>query len=227
MKILLFLPIFLTFSSLLKAQELPEIPLKNGMAYYVFQHKLDNSAKCLSSYFDAPGALQLPLYQKIGNLTNEYTIEAKKNGKKGILNYSMLQFVMNSRQLKTLKCNDTLKNGATSLDVILNGELLWRPAFIELLRKKITRQNITANIGVVFISKNEYKLIIKDIQYSVYWMKGTQQGIDIYKLGEYYEKADKTDKESIKFFGFVDMIIKSADEIILKALTDTYQADEL
>jgi hypothetical protein len=211
----------------LYAQELPEIPMKNGMAYYVFQHKLDNSAKCLSSYFDTPSPLQLPLYQKIGNLTNEYTIEAKKNGKKGILNYSMMQFIMNSRQLKTLKCNDTLKNGATSLDVILNGELLWRPAFIELLRKKITRQNISANISVVFISKNEYKLIIKDIQYSVSWMKGTQQGFDIYKLGEYYEKADKTDKESIKFFGFVDMIIKSADEIILKALTDTYQADEL
>jgi hypothetical protein len=58
-------------------------------------------------------------------------------------------------------------------------------------------------------------------------MKGTQQSIDIYKLGEYYEKADKMDKESIKFFSFIDMIIKSADEIILKALTDTYQADEL
>ena len=46
--------ILLLSSSSIFAQNLPNIPIKNGMAYYSFEHKLDNTAKCLSSYIDGP-----------------------------------------------------------------------------------------------------------------------------------------------------------------------------
>ena len=52
MKINFFTLLLIVFYNTLAAQELPEIPLKNGMAYYVFEHKLDNTKKCLSNYFN-------------------------------------------------------------------------------------------------------------------------------------------------------------------------------
>jgi hypothetical protein len=231
MKNYLILTLLLLFSSSIFAQNLPDIPLKKGMAYYTFEHKLDNTSKCLSSYFDAPfsSVTLLPLYQKIILLSQKFTVDAKKRGEKGIMGYYLTGF-MTTRKGINLNCTDTIKKGGSSFEVHMSGEILWRPAFIELLRKKVIGQTLTGNISVVFLSKSEYKLIIKDIVYNVQWMQGVNQGIDIYKLGEYYEKtksSTKIGKHEVEFFTFIDFLIKSADEMILNALTDTYEADEL
>ena len=47
-----FLSIILfSITSLITAQELPNIPIKNGMTFHSFDHKLENQKKCLSNYF--------------------------------------------------------------------------------------------------------------------------------------------------------------------------------
>lgn len=223
-KLFLLFSLVIAFHSI--SQTLPAIPLKNGMAYYTFDHKLDNQKHCLSRYFDAPlsGQMILVLQEKIVNHANKLAIENKKNG---VINYS---FPL-SRKLNYLNCNDTINPSRTRISIELQGELLWRPALIELFRKKVFRQEITAHIGFVFISKNEFKVIIKDIEYNVFWMKGLkEQGQDIYKLGEYFQNIknqEKIKKDDIEFLNFIDNIIKSSDKLLLNALKDTYSTDEL
>jgi hypothetical protein len=127
------------------------------------------------------------------------------------------------------KCNDTIKN-ASGFSLSEIGGDLWRPIIIELLRKKIRLTEITAQIEVVFLSKTEYKLVFKELTYKISWSQGIKNGIDIHKIGELYEQtksSDKITKSDIKFFEKLNFFMQAADEIILKALTDAYQADEL
>jgi hypothetical protein len=214
--ILLFIAISISF---LKGQELPEVPLKNGMAYYVFEHKLDNTAKCLSSYVDAPlaGNTLLPFHEKI----------IKKASNFSFSNLKTSCIILLQRKLVSLKCQDTLKYSASNV-TINEFTNKWKPTFIV---KKIASSKITANISFVFLSKNEYKLIIKDIVYTggETVSMGKVEFHD-YKFGESYQtvkKSDKISKGDITFFNDIDSIIKEIDKIILEALTDTYTADEL
>ena len=212
------------------SQELPEIPMKNGMAYYIFEHKLDNTNKCLSYYFDGSPMKQLALYEKLGKKTNEYTINSKKIGKQGILGYFLFGNSANIREYHYLNCNDTLMSKTMNFQVTMNGENKMNLGGFELFRKKLIQQSLTANINIVFINKNEYKLIIKDIDYGGIWIKGAKPMVESIKFGELYTKAKESetiDKETIKFFSFMDMLIKKSDQFILEALTDAYMADEL
>jgi hypothetical protein len=110
-------------------------------------------------------------------------------------------------------------------------DILWRPMVIEVIRKKIIIHKVTATVVVVFTAKNEYSVIFKDINYTINWIQGmTNTGMDIYEVGELYEKiksSGKVTKEDIKFYEDLNFFINSADELILKALTESYQVDEL
>lgn len=225
-KSILFLSLIVSFCTL--SQKLPEISLKNGIAYYSFTHKLTNTKKCISSYFDAQliDYSVLPIQQKILNVTSQFGYKHMKNGIDGVTNFT----IQLKRELKNLKCNDTVRYGTSNFLVSLKDELLWRPQIIEFGRKKILNQKLTACIGVVFLSKNEYKLTITDIQYKFISAKGFNAEYETYKLGEYYEKLQKLPKvtsEDIEFINFIESIMKKADEIILNALIDTYSVDEL
>jgi hypothetical protein len=203
------------------AQELPAIPMKNGMAYYTFEHKLDNTTNCLSKYFDPFGGKSLSLNTKIAESNRVFNSKISKD---------KIGFGLSATSSKpNLKCSDTISN-VNGISFGRGSEVLWRPAVIEFLRKKVIKSVIKGNISIVFISKNEYRLVVKDIVYTVDYIKSGQHGIDTYKIGELYDElknSDKVSKDDIKFFNELNFFIKSADEIILKALTDTYQADEL
>lgn len=226
----ILLNLIILSSTIVVAQEMPNIPLKNEFAYYTFEHKLDNTAKCISSYFDAPPPKQLAFYEKLGGKTGEFVANSKKLGKQGILGYFLFGMSANIREYHSLNCNDTLMSKTMNFQVSLNGEYKMNLGGFELFRKKLVEQSLTANINIVFINKNEYKLIIKDIVYGGMWLKlGSPMG-ESYKFGELYTKAKESesiDKETIKFFSFMDMLIKKADQLILEALTDTYMVDEL
>lgn len=226
----LLLNLLILTSTIVVAQELPSIPLKNGFAYYTFEHKLDNTAKCLSYYFDGPPTKQLALYEKLGGKTSEFSTNSRKLSKQGILGYFLFGSSANIREYHNLNCNDTLMSKTMNFQVSMNGEFKMNLGGFELFRKKLVGQSLTANINIVFINKNEYKLIIKDVVYAGMWMKGAKIMTESYKLGELYTKAKESesiDKETIKFFSFMDMLIKKADQLILESLTDTYMADEL
>ena len=209
--------ILISITSLLTAQELPEIPMKNGMAYYVFEHKLDNTKYCLSKYISG-----YTIHQKTSDYAYQFTL--KNSGIYKQLNLNI--FVFNVR---TLKCNDTI-NLTSGFILSKSGDIFWRPAIIELLRKKTMGSEINAQIEIIFLSKTEYKLVFKGLQYKINWMQRMKPGFDIYNIGELYEQtktSGKITKSDIKFFENLNFYMKSADEIILKALTETYRADEL
>ncbi len=57
-----------------------------------------------------------------------------------------------------------------------------------------------------------------------------KSGLEIHNIGELYQQtkdSGKINKSDIKFFEALNFYIKSVDEIFLKALAETYKADEL
>jgi hypothetical protein len=203
------------------SQELPEIPMKNGMAYYTFEHKLDNTKNCLSKYF-----FGYPIYKNTSDYANQFTTKSS-----GIYKSVILNIYFNGLIFNVPKCNDTLKI-IPGFTLTKSGEIFWRPVIIELLRKKTTGSEINAQIEIIFLSKTEYKLIFKGLQYKISWTQGigNKNGIDIYNIGELYEKtkaSGKITKSDIKFFENLNLYTKTVDEIILKALTELYKADDL
>jgi hypothetical protein len=127
------------------------------------------------------------------------------------------------------KCLDTLTNPIGFI-LTKSGELQWRPGIVELLRKRITETEITSQVSMIFISKDKYKLVFKDLNYKITYMQGNKLTTEIHSIHELYNElktSDKITKSDINFFEDLNFFIKSADEIILKALTETYKADEL
>lgn len=205
--------ILLVCSNILTAQELPEIPMKNGMAYYSFVHKLDNSKKCLKKYF---GTTTFNL--KIGNSINQ--INSKSSGI-----FKGKQIFLSGFIPLNDKCIDTLNN-PTGFSLSKTEALLWDPSIIEVKKIKITASSISSEIDVIFLSKNEYKIVFKDLTYKIM----STQGFDLHSIGELYQKLKTTNnasKSDLKFFEDLNFCIKAVDELILKALTETYKADEL
>ena len=217
-KITLFTYLLIIFSNFSIAQELPEIPMKNGMAYYSYVHKLDNSKKCLKKYF---GTTTFSL--KLGNSINQ--INSESSGLFKSKQIYMSGFIPSFND----KCIDTINN-PTGFSLSKTGDLLWRPILIEIIRKKITASSISSQIDVIFLSKNEYKIVFKDLTYKIMWTQGFKTGFDLHNIGELYQKlktSEKVSKSDVKFFEDLNFYIKAVDEIILKALTETYKADEL
>jgi hypothetical protein len=218
---LLFAAVVIVSTSFIKAQELPELPMKNGMAYYTFEHKLDNN-ECLAKYFSFLESTSMNT--KVVTYCSQLTLQKSGTYKKSLFNLFIPRKLANGT-----KCLDTLKsNPGFSLSTI--GGLMWRPMIIEFVRKKAVQSDIKAQIDIIFISKTQYKLVFKDLTYHIYWAQGAKTGIDIHNIGELYQKtkdSGKIDKSDIKFFEDLNFFIKSADEIILKSLTETYKAAEL
>jgi hypothetical protein len=202
-------------------QELPEIPLKNGMAYYAFEHKLDSTKNCISKYFLFS---QTSMNTKVVNYC--YQLSSQRSGALKGTHFNLL--IPRNFAAET-KCLDTLKSNS-GFSVATVGGLMWRPMIIEFLRKKVVQSDVKAQIDIIFLSKTEYKLVFKDLTYTIYWAQGAKNGIDIHNIGELYQQtkdSGEIDKSDIKFFEDLNFFIKSADEIILKALTETYKADQL
>ncbi len=213
--------ILISITTLLTAQELPEIPMKNGMAYYKFEHKLDNTTNCLSSYFQIPDK-KVSLMTKIVNGNRLFNNKISKDK----IGFNV--FAVSSKI--NLKCIDTVTTVSGFSFGTAGGDILWKPIIIEFFSKRVIKSVVKANVIIVFTSKTEFNLIIKDITYTLDYVKGGKSGMDYYNIGELYEQtkaSGKITKSDIKFFENLNFFVKSADEINLKALTETYQVDEL
>lgn len=210
------------------AQELPEVPLKNGMAYYRFEHKLENTANCLSLYFSNNNFKDISRVQttrtKIAQNSLQFNTQLDRPYKS-----QKIYLTVNSSELN-LDCIDTIKT-VNGFSHIKSGDVFWRPAVIEVVRKKLISHKVTATVVVVFTSKNEYSVIFKDVNYTINWIQGmTNTSMDIYEVGELYEKlksSEKVTKDDVKFYEDLNYFFKSADEIILKSLNESYKVDEI
>ena len=164
--------LILIISTSISAQELPNIPIKNGMVFYSFEHKLDNTAKCLSSYIDGPPQ-RLGLHTSIQNklfLVGQKISSEDKN----IFSYSLTL----TRTMLDLNCQDTFNCQSNALNIIFKPNFKAPQGIVHLITKSGAK-NLTASITIVFISKNEYVLKIKDIVYTNSWTKSLKRGVDL------------------------------------------------
>lgn len=197
----LFLFFIVCFLKLVNAQELPEVPLKNGMTFYEFNHKLDNQKKCIGNYFSFGTTEFVSMTTAISKYSNSKDSE------------STIRLVLIAPSKTKPNCVDTLICSNQSLTLVLKNPL--KPYAIQ------------GTIRLIFTSKNEYNLNILNLNF---YNVGAQSSKELYGIGEIYQKINergKATKKEIKFFEEVNACVKRIDEIVLKALTETYKADEL
>lgn len=226
MKILYILPLLL-FCNITFAQELPVIPMKNGLVYYEFKHILTNEKNCISLYFEDANL-------KVG-LKNQTVLTAKQVQ----LHYEY-HFEVGERLKRNkvhAKCSDTLNTSLLGfgISIPITSSLLPQNFDDKKSNGKIFGHGVSANVEVIFLNKNEYILKFKDFQYSYLTMSknlntyGDITTVQI-PLGELYQEFLNTEKKTkyqIEFFNAINYFINSSDEIYLKSLTELYQADEL
>lgn len=202
MKIYFFFLVTVFFSHFIGAQELPEVPIKNGMTFYEFHHKLDNKRKCLSEYF----RFLTTEFQTLNSLINKYINSYNDSESKIIL-------VLISPTNQKPKCNDTITYSNQSLTLALK-------------KNSIKPFATQGTIKIVFLSKNEYKLNILNLSF----LFDSHDENDPRGIADIYLKikdGGKPSKKEIRFFEEINSITERIDNVILKALTETYQVDEL
>jgi hypothetical protein len=201
------------------SQEVPEIPLKNGLVYYTFTNKLDNTKKCLSTYCSATKFTDF--FQKMIAKTQELTTHKSKPlfGK----NYTMTASVGQSKG----QCIDTTTSGL----LILTVPTKIKPTRLyNLGKKKLISQTIEAKIEIVFLSKTEYTLKIKGFTYKTMAMNAAKVETEEHPLGEMYNDFladDSKSKDQINLFKDVDLMVNEIDRIVKEVFTELYQVDEL
>lgn len=100
------------------------------MAYYRFEHKLENQANYLSLYFNRKDQSQYLInFTKNTQYTQQINIQLEKTHKK-----QWLQLLVMSDQL-SLNFIDTMKN-VNGFTLNKPKNVLWRPFVIEQFRKK-------------------------------------------------------------------------------------------
>ncbi len=114
-----FLSIILfSITSLITAQELPNIPIKNGMTFHSFDHKLENQKKCLSNYFtfsSTTSAIREKLNTQASGITVFLTTVSSIKCVDTIYSNQGLQFVMESSvSLKPYMLQGTIRIVFTS-----------------------------------------------------------------------------------------------------------------
>jgi hypothetical protein len=201
MKNLSLVFVILICTNFLFSQELPEVPLKNGMTFYEFNHKLDNQKKCIGNYFSFGTTEFVSMTTAISKYSNSKDSE------------STIRLVLIAPSKTKPNCVDTLICSNQSLTLVLKNPL--KPYAIQ------------GTIRLIFTSKNEYNLNILNLNF---YNVGAQNKNELYGIGEIYlkikerGKATKTEK---RFFEELNTCAKRIDEIILKSVTETYHADDL
>ncbi len=197
----LFLFFIFCFLKLVNAQVLPEVPLKNGMTFYEFNHKLDNQKKCIGNYFSFATTEFVSMTTAISKYSNSKDSE------------STIRLVLIAPSKTKPNCVDTLICSNQSLTLVLKNPL--KPYAIQ------------GTIRLIFTSKNEYNLNILNLNFYNVLAHSNEE---LYGIGEIYlkikERGKATKKEKIFFEELNNCAIK-IDEIILKSVTEAYQVDEL
>lgn len=217
MKKTIFSLLLLASSLTIKAQETKEIPLKNGMVYYTFSNKLNNTKKCLKNYVQE---LPAKILAKCSEVSTQKT--RPFYGK----NYSlMISAPMLLSQIKV--CEDTAKMGMFMLSVPTK---IKPTRLYNLNKQKIISQTIEAKIEIVFINKTEYILKLKGFTYKTISMSGYKSETSEHPLGEMYQAYlsdnDKSKAET-NLYNDVNMMVNEVDRIIKECFTEVYKTDEL
>ncbi len=198
------------------AQETPKIPLKNGLVYYTFTNKLDNTKKCLSNYVNV-----VDFTLKMNDKTKEMTDSKSKPL------YDKNYFVFaNAGRSKGL-CIDTTYNGALAFSVPTK---IKPTRLYNLGKKKLFSQSIEAKIEIVFLNKSEYTLKLKGFTYKTTAGSIAKMENEEHPLGEMYkdfQADDKKSKDQINLYNDIDFIVNEINRIVKEIFVELYQVDEL
>lgn len=194
----------LVFCIQARAQEIPELPIKNDYVFYVFEHKLDNSKKCISLYNNDPTFIT-NIVQKTISLSTEVT------GKPSGIHFTNLSEGI-------LKCVDTI---STISSIGLPEKL---PQTIFGVYKS---GFVSVKVDIIFLDKNNYKITFKAFTCS---LMGKDMNLTAVDLEEFYSKFkdnSKKTKYDIEVFARIDNAVKGIDKLILESFKKAYQTDEL
>jgi len=194
---------YLLFTKIFFSQELPDVPIKNGMTYHSFNHKLDNQKKCLSNYFTFSSSEYISMTSAIS-----------KNSNTQVSGITLILIPVNK---PSIKCVDTISYSNQSLQFVMENSVSLKPYMLQ------------GTIRIVFTSKNQYTLQILNLKYnSLYSQKSDKN--ELFGIGEIYERIEqrgKATKKEIKFFNEINLIAEKIDEIVLKSVSEVYRADDL
>lgn len=186
------------------AQDVPELPIKNDYVYYVFDHKLDNTKKCIS-FYNNDLTFITNMTQKTVSLSTEVTG-----------NYNDIHFSNFSGGF--LKCTDTI----STIAYIVLPEKIPQTIFGDY-----KSGFVSVKINVVFLDKNNYKMTFKAFTCS---LMGKDMNLTAVDLEEFYLKFKENSKKTkyeIEVFTRIDNAVKGIDKLILESFKKAYQTDEL
>lgn len=198
------------------AQEAPQIPLKNGLVYYTFTNKLDNTKKCLSNYIN------------VGDFTrkmNDKTKEMTDSKSKPLFDKNYF-VTANAGRSKGL-CIDTTYYGVLVFSVPTK---IKPTRLYNLSKKKLFSQIIEAKIEIVFLNKSEYTLKLKGFTYKTRAGSIAKMENEEHPLGEMYKDFladDKKSKDQINLYNDIDFIVNEINRIVKEIFVELYQVDEL
>lgn len=200
----------------LNAQQLPEIPMKNGMVYYSFKHKLNNSKKCISKYYNTD--FLVSLNRKIETFSSKINDE-KPTLEQGVYTITFSQGFKNGspHSQNNLNCKDTTVSKYNFI------------VFPISKKEKIADRKLTFNVETVFQDKNNYTLIFKGFILQESFLKGRSLVTNEIRLEDRYnELASKAEltKAEISFFEQLNYILVELDKLYGEVLEQQYLIDE-
>ncbi len=204
--------------NLIFGQDLPELPMKNDMVFYQFDHKLTNTKKCLSSYLDVQNT---KFYQKLIAKNMELTSNKSK-----ILSNQNYSCILTFSEMGLI-CIDTASTGSMhlTLPVEIKPTTPWN-----LGKKKVGGHYFTSAIEIIFSAKNQYTIKFKGFVYHATFSEGMTVKTEEISLEELYagmKSNDSKSKSDIALIKDFDYFINQLDRIILETFSELVKVDEL
>jgi hypothetical protein len=213
--LLLFTALIFTFFGLSQ-----ELPMKDGMVYYKFEHNEKNTKKCLSKYVSDP---LFP--SKIISETRELTTnkDSKWNAAfKGTYNLILSITPDYNATGDNDQCPEKVSEGFMYLQLPTSAKTT---TLYNLGKKKISSQTIKCKVTVKFIDKDSYAISFKGFTYEVMGTEGLKIFTEEHPLEEIHEK--ETGSSERKIFADIDYMINGCDKIVQEVISGLYKTDEL
>jgi hypothetical protein len=236
MNLLLILIVFICGSSASWSQQLPELPMKDGLIYFDLTGKLNNTKKCIleSKVINASlcnrnitngggtvyainertetlnSRLKNTSYLKVGEKRDEFQFFG------GVLPDK------NFRQ-KKLKCNDTLDEYKININY-QNALNYFDKSIINILlggyKNKIISIEIQGEIKFIFPTKNEYCIKGRNFVLVFNFLDGEKQTQDLTKYYLSLKEKEKIKDNEAKIFYNLPILMEHFNLILMEKMND-------
>ena len=220
--------------SVLIAQDFTELPMKDSMVYYSFDHSLSNSRNCLSNYYTTD--FYISLARKLTEITSQ------NNADKTILQdgHYIISLTQGKRYSNNsfgkLNCSDTVVSRYNTIVIPIEksirqyvGPVTLPGQLVEFYKSKLASQKILFTVQTIFKDKNNYTLIYKGFVLQNSYLKKTTLIQEEIKLEDAYNQIknkEKKTKNEIRFYNQINSLLLSIDKLYEEAITEEYKTDD-